>query len=376
MRAGRSVFIFWIALFCLCACSEEKKSSLQPDQLKKNSYASYFKIYAGNGYSVLVNYLNAEKTDSMIYVVYKGSQPRLDIGAHYVEAPVERAACLTSVFVGFVDKLNAIRYVKAVDNMDFVTSPSLQDLFAKGDVKQLSKSGTLNIEETVLSRVKVIFANPRGETNADRDSRLLDAQIVPVVCADYFENDILGRAEWIKVFGLFFDMEEKADSLFAETVRKYHSLQKSTDTCAYRPTVFTEVKTNDTWFVAGAKSSLAKLIHDAGGEYVWKDLNKVSATPMNIEQVFDRALNADFWINLNFFNSRAEMEIADKRYTEFKAYKRKNLYNNNAWLNAHGGNAYWETGLCNPDEILADLIYILHPPVLPDHKLIYYKQLK
>jgi iron complex transport system substrate-binding protein len=38
-------------------------------------------------------------------------------------------------------------------------------------------------------------------------------------------------------------------------------------------------------------------------------------------------------------------------------------------------NDYWESGIINPHVILADLINILHPELLPDHKLHYYRQL-
>ncbi|BAL99694.1 MAG: hypothetical protein KatS3mg049_2263 [Caldilinea sp.] len=51
------------------------------------------------------------------------------------------------------------------------------------------------------------------------------------------------------------------------------------------------------------------------------------------------------------------------------------MYNNNARLNEYGGNDYWEGGLANPDVVLADLIKIFHPELLPDHELVYYRKL-
>ncbi len=40
-----------------------------------------------------------------------------------------------------------------------------------------------------------------------------------------------------------------------------------------------------------------------------------------------------------------------------------------------GGNEYMELGYARPDIILADLIKILHPHLLPEHQLYFYKRL-
>jgi len=44
-------------------------------------------------------------------------------------------------------------------------------------------------------------------------------------------------------------------------------------------------------------------------------------------------------------------------------------------MNGLGGNDYWESGLLYVDELLADLIVIFHPEILPTRALKYYKPL-
>ncbi len=368
------LFLFVGSLFFSCS-NDVKDNSVSQATAEKNSYASYFKIQKSKDHSVLTTYLNFERTDSVVYVLYKEQRPECKADA-FVKTPVKDVACLTSVFVGFLNRLEVLQEIRAVDNMDFICNAQLLYLHAEGSVKELSKSGQLNIEQTLMSGVTTLFVNPGGDKNRDLDKRLLEANIVPVLSADYFEDHPLGRAEWIKVFGLFFGLEKKADSLFAVTEKNYLALKQSADTCYYKPSVFTELKTNDTWFVAGGKSSLARLFSDAGADYIWKDNGKVNVTALNMEHVVQKALNADFWINLHLSNSANDILHADKRYGEFKAFKNGNLYNNNAWQNPKGGNAYWENGLCNPDQVLADLISIFHPNLQAGRKLIYYKQLK
>lgn len=87
------------------------------------------------------------------------------------------------------------------------------------------------------------------------------------------------------------------------------------------------------------------------------------------------AANADFWLNTGSWTTRAEAAAADERYAQFRAYQIGAMYNNNARLNEYGGNDYWEGGLANPDVVLADLIKIFHPELLPDHELVYYRKL-
>jgi iron complex transport system substrate-binding protein len=51
------------------------------------------------------------------------------------------------------------------------------------------------------------------------------------------------------------------------------------------------------------------------------------------------------------------------------------VYNNNARIGPGGGNDYWEGGTARPDLVLADLISIFHPKLVPDHERIWYRKL-
>jgi iron complex transport system substrate-binding protein len=373
---GKCILILAALIFFSCSNGTKKNSAFHLNPPEKNLYASYFHIYKQDNFSVLVTYLNVAKTDSAVYVLYIKEKPELDFPALYVKTPSQKVACLSSVFVGFLSKLNVLNSVIAVDNGDFISNAGIQQRIEGNEIKQLSKNGELNLEETLMSEVHIIFTNPSGNSKKDFDKRLIDIGIIPIVCADYYENHPLGRAEWLKALALFFGKESVADSVFTSVKENYLTLKSSADTCQYKPSVFTEIKTNDTWFVSGGKSSLAQLLNDAGADYLWKDNNKIETTSLNMEQVIQKCLAADYWINLHLCNTAEDLLKLDKRYAEFNAFKNKNLYNNNAVLNKTGGNAYWENGLCSPDEILRDLVKIFHPGLQPGYNLKYYKQLK
>ncbi len=76
------------------------------------------------------------------------------------------------------------------------------------------------------------------------------------------------------------------------------------------------------------------------------------------------------------FKSLDQMKDVDARYADFKAFKNKKVYTYTARVNEAGANDYFESGNVKPDLILADHIKILHPKLLPNYKLYYYKKLE
>ena len=97
---------------------------------------------------------------------------------------------------------------------------------------------------------------------------------------------------------------------------------------------------------------------------------------LNFETVAPEALKADYWMNLAQVDSKKEIADRDPRYESFKSFRTNGIYNNTRRVNDIGSNDYWESGAVSPDVILADLIHILHPELLPNHVLVYYKQLQ
>ena len=81
-------------------------------------------------------------------------------------------------------------------------------------------------------------------------------------------------------------------------------------------------------------------------------------------------------MNAGIAKSLGEIKAADKKNTFFKAYKTGNLFNNDKRNTPGGGFDFWESGVVNPDKVLADLIFIFHPELLPNHELYYYRKLK
>ena len=72
---------------------------------------------------------------------------------------------------------------------------------------------------------------------------------------------------------------------------------------------------------------------------------------------------------------RAEALAEDSRYQYQEAMRKGHVYNHVKTQQPNGANDYWEGAMARPDLLLHDLVKILHPHLLPDHTLIWYKNL-
>ena len=131
-----------------------------------------------------------------------------------------------------------------------------------------------------------------------------------------------------------------------------------------------------TWYMPAGESYMAQFLRDAGASYHWSDSKGTGSLGLSFETVAPEALRADYWLNVGYVDSRADITAKDPRYATFHAFKTDAIYNYNNRVNDLGANDYWESGAVNPQLVLADLIHILHPGLLADDSLMYYKQVK
>ena len=86
-------------------------------------------------------------------------------------------------------------------------------------------------------------------------------------------------------------------------------------------------------------------------------------------------MEADFWLNPSSYRTRQAIAAADDRFESLPPYRSGAIYNRTRRIAEAGGNAFWESGAIRPDEVLADLINILHPDLLPDREFVFYEKL-
>lgn len=357
--------------------NQQNIRSIYKDQLKIEYSKSFEIIYLDSAKVINVFAPDTSKKEIFQYLLLP-KNVKIPIGynkAQVIRTPINKAIVLTSIYVGFLDKLNLIDKIIAVDNSKYICSEKATKLIESGKITEVGDSYSLNIEKVFSLSPDLLFTYGNGNPFVDGDPKLIQNGIHIASGIFHLENSPLARAEWIKFLAAFFDKEKEANEVFDGISERYNKLTKLTNNISYRPTVFTEAQLSGVWYEPGGNSYMSKLLADAGARYLWKDDKSAGSLKLNFEQIFEKAHDADFWINVHFWTKLNDVLKNDPRNSKFKAFKTKNIFNNNASLNKFGFYEYWETGVINCDLVLSDLIKIFHPELLPDYKFKYYKRI-
>lgn len=292
-----------------------------------------------------------------------------------IEVPVKRVLTMSSTQLPHLLKLNRLDALVGHENFQNVNMPEVRALIDAGKLVEIGSGAAVNVEVAIDAAPDLILPYSLGNPEQDAHPKLIEAGLPVVLTAEYMETAPLGRVEWVKFMALFLNEEARANVSFAGTAERYQAMAKVAQDVATRPTAFTGIPRGDSWYVAGGRSYVAQFLADAGAQYLWADDESTGTTPLAVEAVFDKVHDGAFWFNTSTWTTMADVLTTDSRLAELAAYQSGNIYNNNARLNEFGSNDYWENGLANPDIVLADLIKILHPALLPDHALVYYRPL-
>lgn len=288
-----------------------------------------------------------------------------------VRTPLRRIVVYTSVHCALLDELGATESIAGVCESRYVhVEPVLRGL-QDGSVADLGEATSPDVEGMIRIGTEAILASPFQNAGYGPAEKIG----LPIIeCADYMEADPLGRAEWIRFLGLLTGREATADSLFRATEAEYLRVRALTDGITRRPTLIVGKKFGAAWHVPNGESYMARLYRDAGADYLFHDRPGSGSTPLTFEAVIDRALHADIWLiqyNADTPMTYASLSAEYAPYARFDAFAGRRIYG----CNTHDSHYYEEVPL-HPDRLLAELIAIIHPELLPDHRFRYFAPLR
>lgn len=341
-------------------------------------YATGFTVEYGSHYKVVTVLQPWVGGDPVTYLLVQCGAPTPDdIPADAViVVPVASAVSMSTTYLPHFIELGVLDALVGTDEFDFVFSPAVRERIDAGELSEVGGGSFVDVERVLELEPDAVFTYGVGSADYDAHPALIAAGIPTVLNADYMESSPLGRAEWVKFTSLFFNAEAEANALFADIAAGYNELAELAAAETGRPTVLVNAMWGDTWYVSGGASYQAQLIADAGGDYLWADDTSTGGLALSFEAVLDRGQSADVWLNPNFWFSLADGLAEDERYAEFDAFNAGGVYNNVARVTDLGGNDYLETGVLHPESVLADLVAIFHPNLLPDHTFTYYLPLE
>lgn len=360
-----------------CGGSADKAAHSDSDTLRplyEARYARRFALLTDDRGPVLRVMNPWQGADSVAYDYRLVADTAAALQAGEIRWPIRSAVCMSSTHVAFLDAVGHVDAVKGVSGLDFISNPALH---AAG-VRDVGYDNNLNYETIVSLRPDVVFIY--GLTGENAAVAKLEQLGVPVVyIADYLENDPLGRAEWIVPFGLLAGDMDAAVNGFMHTENEYKTVGElvaaSVGTEA-RPKVMLNSPFKDVWYLPGDRSYIVRLLDDAGADYLGKGEDSDVSRPVSAEKALLLMAEADFWLNPGMARDMAGLKTDNRRFATLPVVRRGNVYNNNARVTPMGGSDFWESGAVRPDVVLADMARILHPELLPEHELYYFRKLE
>lgn len=343
-------------------------------------YAENFDIVRKDGYKEITvrnTWKGAGDREQKYALVPRDEKlPEIDPSTVVIRTPVERLVILATVFVGPIQDLDLYDSLAGVAYLNFVNDPRVHELVREGKTKRIQSGTGMDVEAMLMMEPDLILTSTTGNPTFDVHPQMVRAGLPVVVTAAYMEKHPLARTEWLKFVAAFYDKEEEAEAIFNGIADRYESLVGLVENVENRPTVFASAPFAGTWHMPAGNSYTATALRHAGADFLWKDEKASGSLPLDFEVVLKEAAEAEFWLNPSHYDSRAAMLAADERFTTFRAFREGQVFNNTVRVNEQGGNDIFERGVSHPDEVLADLIRIFHPELLPDHEFVFYERLK
>ncbi|MEI6950333.1 ABC transporter substrate-binding protein [Paraflavisolibacter sp. H34] len=341
-------------------------------------YAKGFTLEYFDHYKVarILNRFSDRGDTLLYYLVQRGTPaPALPAGAQVIEIPVRKMIVTSSMHIGLAEYADAAAAIIGLADFKYVSSPTVRKNMAAGKVVEAGVEGALNDELAISLQPGLVMTTGNPDSRFSRYRTLIDAGLPVMINSEWLETDPLGRSEWVKLVAALTNQEALVNKKFEAAVTEYQRLKALAAGATQKPSAIVGLPFKGTWYVPDGDSYMTKFLLDAGGSYHWSDKKGTGSIPLSFEAVAPVALTADFWFHPSALHTKADITAADNRYAQFRPFLKGTIYNNNKRENDIGANDFWESGAVNPQLILADLIKILHPELLPGHQLYYYKQL-
>ena len=289
-----------------------------------------------------------------------------------VRTPLSKSVIYSSVHCSLIDKLGAFKSIGGVCDLKYIKLPSVQEACKNGVIADCGDGMNPDMERIIDLHPDAILLSPFE--NSGGYGRIGKLNIPIIECADYMETSALGRAEWMRFYGMLFGAASQADSLFAEVDSCYQQLKRRAALSSVSLSIVSELKSSSAWYVPGGRSTIGKLFRDACGRYAFADDAHSGSIPLSFGTVFDKAGDSDVWTikyNRDHDMTYSDLQADYTGYTGFKAFKERNIYGCNT-----AKVPFYEETPFRPDYLLSDLIQILHPEMGDLGGLRYFCKLK
>lgn len=376
--------LLFLFLLCIYSCKQPKKETISSTFLTLPTnidYAQGFTIEKTSPDVTIIRVSSPwpESEESFTYaLVPKEKLSTITLNSDEYNAiigvPVQNIVVTSTTHIPALEALGEADKLIGFPDTKYISSPMTRKRINEGLVQELGNNESLNSEMVIALNPEVVVGFSINHENKAYET--IQRSNIPVVYnGDWTEETPLGKAEWIKFFAPFFQKEKEADSIFNSIKDNYNNAKALAEKAKNRPKVLSGALYKDIWYLPGGKSWASTFIEDANAEYLWNSNSSTGSLSLSLESVIEHGHDADFWISPSQFGSYSELREANRHYTQFSAFRNKNVYTYANSKGETGGLLYFELAPNRPDLVLKDLIHIFHPELLPNYAPTFFKPL-
>lgn len=308
----------------------------------------------------------------------------LQMGSHcdIVRTPLESNVVFTAPHCQLMYELGCKNAITGVCDKDYINIPDIKERVKLSDGKastsdtdkviiDCGSSMQPDIERIIALKPGGLFISPFENSGGYGK---LDKLHIPIIeTADYMETSPLGRAEWMKFYGLLFKSEERSDSLFSSIEKEYLALKAEAAKLPQGLSILTERKMGSVWYVPGGKSTMGILLKDANAKYIFADDTHSGSLAYGPERILSKGTQIDVWA-FKYFGGKA-LSKSDL-LAEYEGYKALKTFNQNSIYQVDTSTQpYFELTSFHPEILLREFIILAHPKATQFGKLRFYQHL-
>jgi iron complex transport system substrate-binding protein len=368
---------FLLLLFTLISCNKKEGKTSENSINNEIKHAKGLTILTKENYSIVEvtsPWPNSKK--KFLYILKKENAiiPVAYKNVPQIQVPIKNIVLTSTTHIPSLDMLGEENKLIGFPNLNYISSEKVRNLIDTRKIKELGSNQSLNTEVILDLQPDVIMGYGLDNKNPTLDN-LEKNGLKVILNGDWNEQSPLGKVEWIKLFGVLFGKEKQANEIFKSIEKTYYETLKLVEKTKVKPTVFSGSLYEDKWYLPQGESWGAKFITNANGNYLWSKTKGTGSLSLSFEKVYSIAKNADIWF-MDQYTSLEEIKNANPHYSQFKAFKAKNIYSFSKKKGKTGGVIYYELAPNRPDLVLKDLVKIFHPELLPNYQLYFFEKLQ
>ena len=323
------------------------------------TYESEMELQRATGFSVYhyeggYDLIDIHEGDKFLLVPEDAEAPEgLAEDIIVLQKPIDRiylAATATMAMFCSCDALDHIRMSSIKENDWSFDEP--REAMERGDIIYAGKYSAPDYETLFDEECDLAIESTMIDHTPEVKEMIEKLDVPVMIDRSSYEEDPMGRAEWIRLYGALTDHQEEADAFFNEQMEKLKALDDFENT--EKTVAFFYLTADGKVVVRKSTDYVPKMIEIAGARYAFSDLDDDSdrtSVDMSVETFYEAAVDADYIIyNGSIDDSVKTMEDLlgkDPIMKELKAVKE-----GNCWVT--GDSMYQRT------DIVADMILDFH----------------